>query len=76
MIAKFGVVFPSTSFVALGLGGVFSNTVHYCEGSFVHVLKGLVNLRSFVSTFEFFLCFPDQIFRNGLGCVKARVLNS
>ena len=29
MIAKFGVVFPSTSFVALELGGVFSNTVNY-----------------------------------------------
>ena len=51
MIAKFGVVFPSTSFVALKLGGVFSNTVHFSEGSFVHGLKGLVNLRSFVSTF-------------------------
>ena len=29
MIAKFGVVFPKTSFAAVKLGGVFSNTVHY-----------------------------------------------
>ena len=37
----------------------------------------LVNLRSFESTSaRIFLCFPDHIFRNGLSCVKARVLNS
>ena len=53
MVAKFWVFFPSTSFVALKLGGVFSNTVHYSVRAalIVHGLKGLVNLRSFVSTF-------------------------
>ena len=35
------------------------------------------NLRYFESTYVcIFLCFPDQIFRNGQSCVKARVLNS
>ena len=29
MIAKYGVVFPSKPFVALKLGGMFSNTVNY-----------------------------------------------
>ena len=65
MIAKCGVVFPSKRFVALKLGGVFSNTVNYSVRAafFVHGLKGLVNLPSFESTSTpIFLCFPDQIY--------------
>ena len=38
MIAEFGVVFPSTSFVALELGGVLSNKVNYFVRAALYVV--------------------------------------